>query len=174
LRSFASPNLWKGIAGAGVGFLGARFIPQNVPFLKQYNTGFAGYGLNIASGAAVAWLVGKWDRGAGYGALIGTGLAVIARFMSDTSMGASAALQLGDADADLGYYMSDRFPFAQGAGGPYDTFPGSAYLAAGPFPTTTASAVRAGASAAAAALPAAAASAAPTTAAAGDRWNSRW
>jgi hypothetical protein len=54
---------------------------------------------------------------------------------------------------DLAYYVDDRFPFPQGAGGPYVNFPGNPSLSNPPFPATSAAAVRAGAAAAAAALP---------------------
>lgn len=147
------------IVGGGVGFLSARFIPQNLPFLKNYNTGWTGYAINAAVGGAVSWALGKfWSREAATGGYIGTGVAVIARIITEQFGGASNAGTSGDLEFDLGYYTSDRFPYPQGPGGPYDQYPGTPYLAAGPFMPTNATAVRAG-QAAAAALPAAAAAA---------------
>jgi len=145
--------------GGGVGFLASRFIPQNISMLKQYNTGWTGYGLNLLVGGGVSWLMGKfWNRSAAMGGYIGTAVAVIARIVTEQFGGASNAGTSGDLEFDLGYYVSQGFPFPQGTGGPYDTFPGTPYLSAGPFMATNASAVRAG-QAAAAALPAAAAAA---------------
>lgn len=147
------------IVGGGVGFLASRFIPQNLPVLKNYNAGWTGYALNAAVGAAASWALGKfWSKEAATGGYIGTGVAVIARIITEQFGGASNAGTSGDLEFDLGYYVSDRFPYPQGPGGPYDQYPGTPYLAAGPFPATNATAVRAG-QAAAAALPAAAAAA---------------
>lgn len=169
------------IAGGGVGFLAARFIPQNLPFLKNYNSGWSGYALNVGVGAAASWLLGKfWSREAAMGGYIGTGVAVLSRIITEQFGGASNAGTSGDLEFDLGYYVSDRFPYPQGPGGPYDQYPGTPYLAAGPFQATNATAVRAG-QAAAAALPAAAAAAAGAASPAGmaginnGRWEaSRW
>jgi len=163
------------VGGAG-GFFGARLIPQNIPFLVQYNTGITGYALNAASGFAVSWLLKFWKRDAFVGGLVGTGLAVIARVITDQNPANAGSSMSGDLDFDLGYYTSDRFPFPQGPGGPYQQFPGTPYLSNPPFQPTGATAVAAGQAAAAAALPAAAA--APAAAKAhgmgADRWGSRW
>lgn len=141
------------VGGGAIGFLAARMIPQNL--LPSYNTGFTGYGLNVLSGAGISFLLGKiWDRDAAMGGYIGTGVAVLSRFLVDKfNIGGGGGMS-GDLDFDLGYYVSDRFPFPQGEGGPYANFPGSPYLANAPFAATSAAAVRAG-QAAAAALPAA-------------------
>jgi hypothetical protein len=164
------------IVGGGVGFLASRFIPQNISFLKTYNAGWTGYAMNAAIGAGASWLLGKfWTRQAAVGGYIGTGVAVIARIITEQFGGASNAGTSGDLEFDLGYYVSDRFPFAQGTGGPYDQFPGTPYLNAGPFAATNATAVRSG-QAAAAALPAAAAAASPAMSGISNgRWEaSRW
>ena len=163
------------VGGAG-GFFGARLIPQNLPFLAQYNTGVTGYALNAASGFAVSYALKYWKRDAFIGGLVGTGIAVIARIMTDQNPANAGSSMSGDLDFDLGYYASERFPFPQGAGGPYQQFPGTPFLANPPFQPTGASAIAAGQAAAAAALPAAAA-AGPAAKAAGmgaDRWGSRW
>jgi len=184
LRELTSGSMISMIGGGAIGFFGARMIPQNLPFLASYNSGITGYALNAGSGLAISWVLGKfWNRQAGVGALVGAGVAVLARIITDqmgtatpsTQAGASAAVSgLGsDLDFDLGYYIGDRFPFPQGNGGPYDLYPGSPYLpAAGPFPATSAAAVRAGAAAAAAALPAA--GSVPQAGSTLDRWSGVW
>jgi len=162
------------VVGGGVGFLAARLGPQNL--LKQYNTGFTGYALNAGFGVGASWLLGKlWNRDAALGGYIGTGVAVLSRIIVEQfNIGGGGGMS-GDLDFDLGYYVSERFPFPQGAGGPYDTFVGTPYLPGG-APVTSASAVRAGA-AAAALLPAVAAPAAgaahPAAAGMSGRWDSR-
>jgi hypothetical protein len=172
------------VGGAGIAFFGSRMIPQNLPMLAQYNSGIVGYALNAGSGLAISWALGKfWNRQAGIGALVGTGVAIIARIISDrmatatpaSTANASAAVSgLGaDLDMDLGYYVSDRFPFPQGNGGPFDVFPGSPYLQNPPFPATSASAVRAGAAAATMALPPANLPGNPSSAMT-ERWSNNW
>ena len=148
------------VGGGAVGFLAARMIPQNL--IPQYNTGFTGYALNAVSGVAASWLLGKvWNRDAEVGGYIGTGVAVLSRILVDKfNIGGGGGMS-GDLDFDLGYYVSDRFPFPQGEGGPYVNFPGQPYLANAPFAATSAAAVRAG-QAASAALPAVAGTAAPS------------
>jgi len=143
--------LIKTTLGAFAGFAGARMIPATL--LKQWNTGWTGYALNVGAGLGTSWFVGMFDRTAGQGAMIGTGLAVLSRILVEQFNIQGAGM--GDVDFDLGYYVSDRFPFPQGSGGPYDAFPGSPSLLNPPFPATSAAAVRAGAAAAAASLPAA-------------------
>jgi hypothetical protein len=164
------------VGGGAVGFLAARMIPQNL--LPQYNTGVTGYALNAGAGIAASWLLGRfWSRDAEVGGYIGTGVAVLSRFLVERfNIGGGGGVS-GDLDFDLGYYISDRFPFPQGEGGPYANFPGSPYLANAPFAATSAAAVRAGQ--AAAALPAGApmASAGGTAPGVGPfgRWSdSRW
>jgi hypothetical protein len=172
LRSFTSGSMLAKVGGGAVGFLAARMIPQNL--LPQYNTGFTGYALNAVSGVAASFLLGKiWNRDAAMGGYIGTGVAVLARVLVDKfNIGGGGGVS-GDLDFDLGYYVSDRFPYPQGAGGPYDNFPGSPYLANAPFAATSAAAVRAG-QGAAAALPAAAGMGFPSGSGTG-RWSdSRW
>lgn len=107
----------------------ARAVPQTLA--PQYNVGWTGYGLNALVGAGGAWLLGKINRRAGQGAWIGLVVAVGQRIIAEKfgagSAGASAGMS-GDLDFDLGYYMSDPFPFAQGASaGPYAAFPGTPY-----------------------------------------------
>jgi hypothetical protein len=164
LRQLTSGSMISMVGGATVGFFGARMIPQNIAMLATYNQGIPGYLLNIGSGLGISWLLGRfWNRQAGMGALVGTGVAVVARFITDTMGGAtpsttantSAAVSgLGaDLDFDLGYYISE-FPLPQGpSAGPYDRFVGTPY---GQLPAvaTRASAVNAGRAAAAVALPA--------------------
>jgi len=154
IRELTSGNMLSLVGGGAAGFFGARMIPQNLPMLSQYNTGFVGYALNALSGLGVSMLLGKFvSRSARTGALVGTGVAVVARFVTDRFSGSSMS-GLGDMDYDLSYYTSERFPFPQGvAGGPYQQFPGNPYGAA-PMLPTAASAVNAGAAAARAALPA--------------------
>ena len=185
LRQFASGNMLHMVGGGALGFFGSRFIPQNVPFLAPYNTGLPGYGLNLLSGFGISWAVGKfWSRQAGIGAMVGTGLAVLSRIIVEkmgTATPSGASAMAGDMDFDLGYYISDRFPYPQGSGGPYDAYPGSPYLLNPPFPSTSAAAVRAGAAAASLAnmQPMAAGSivGAPASlpgAPQADRWSSVW
>jgi len=164
------------MAGGGlVGFLAARMIPQN--FFAQYNTGVAGYAMNAVAGGLASYVAGDIitkNRNITLGGYVGTAVAVVSRIITDnfSLTGASTAMS-GDLDFDLGYYVSDRFPFPQDTGGPFQAFPGTPYLSNPPFPTTSAAAVRAGA-AAAAALPSTA-SAPAVAEAAGRRWdNSRW
>ena len=181
------------IGGGAVGFFGSRFIPQNLPMLAQYNTGFMGYGLNALTGLGISWALGKfWNRQAGVGALVGTGLAVLSRIVVEqfgtatpsatTTAPSSAAPGVsGDMDFDLGYYISDRFPYPQGSGGPFDAYPGTPWLQNPPFPATSAAAVRAGAAAAAVAnqlaLPSGSIVGSPAAlpgAPQADRWSSVW
>lgn len=120
--------LWMGGAALADGVL-CRAIPQMLA--PSYNVGWTGYALNAAVGGVGAWLLGKFNRRAGQGAWIGMIVAVGQRIISEQfgagSAGASGGMS-GDLDFDLGYYLSDPFPFAQGASaGPYQTFPGTPY-----------------------------------------------
>jgi hypothetical protein len=156
LESFTSGGMLQTVGGAAIGFFGSNAIPSLVPQLAQYNTGITGYVIQGVSGLALSWGLNKFmGKGWGRGALIGTGLSILLRIIKDhaasTGSVASAAMS-----GDLAYYVDDRFPFAQGSGGPYANFPGNPSLANPPFPATSAAAVRAGAAAASAALPAAA------------------
>lgn len=172
------------VGGAAIGFFGARMGPQNIPFLASYNSGFTGYLLNLGVGLGISALLGKfWNKQAGTGAMVGAGVAVIARFITEqmgtatpsTTAGASAAASgMGaDLDFDLGYYV-DQFPFAQGgSAGPYGPYPGNPYGGT-PFSNTNASAIRAGQAAAAVALPAGVVSQ-PGNPVGSDRWGAdRW
>lgn len=151
VRQLFSTGMIKTTLGAFGGFTASRMIPATL--FKQYNNGITGYVLNIGSGLGAAWLIAMADTQAGQGAVIGTGLAVLSRVLVEQFNIQGAGM--GDVDFDLGYYVSDRFPYPQGAGGPYDAFPGTPSLLNPPFPATAAAAVRAGAAAAAASLPAA-------------------
>ena len=173
--------MWMG-GGALVNGIACRAIPQMVPFLSGYNTGLTGYALNVGVGGVGAWAIGKFNRRAGQGAWIGLVVALGQRIIADNfgsgSAGSSGGMS-GDLDFDLGYYISDRFPYPQGPGGPYGQFPGTPYVGAPQFANTSASAVRAGQAAAAAALPAAsvpaaAAGAANAQASQMDRWSGAW
>src|SRR5580704_10922072 len=63
LRELTSGSMISMVGGAGIGFFGARMIPQNLPFLSTYNSGITGYLLNAGSGLAISWLLGKfWNR----------------------------------------------------------------------------------------------------------------
>lgn len=122
--------LWMGGAALGNGVL-CRSIPQM--FFPQYNVGWTGYAANVITGGLGAWLLGKFNRRAGQGAWIGMVVAVGQRIISEQfgagSAGASGGMS-GDLDFDLGYYLSDPFPFAQGASaGPYPTLFGNPYSA---------------------------------------------
>jgi len=131
--------IWMG-GGALANGVACRAIPQMLA--PQYNTGFAGYGLNLLAGGLGAWLLGKLNRRAGQGAWIGVIVATGQRFIADKfgagSAGQSAGMS-GDLDFDLGYYLADPFPFAQGpSAGPYASFPGTPYAPA--LPTANAAA----------------------------------
>lgn len=165
--------------GGGIGYFGSRMIPASIPFLQPYNTGAGGFLLNIGAGLALYTAAGfvGFARRFRPGILVGTAIAVAVRayegYMQPVAMPAPAAAVSGD----LGYYVSDRFPFAQGPGGPYDPFVGSPSLATPPFSTTSAAGVRAGQAAAAAALtPGAAAGggAGSPLQVEAERWGSNW
>jgi hypothetical protein len=152
LSSFAQGGMLKMIGGAAAGFFGANALPSLIPQLAQYNVGVMGYGLNLGSGLLISWAAKRFvGPQAGLGALVGTGLSVLMRIIKDhaasTGSATSAAMS-----GDLAYYVSDRFPFPQGDGGPYTLYPGNPSLLNPPFPATSAAAVRAGSGAAAAAL----------------------
>jgi hypothetical protein len=164
--------------GALVNGIVTRAVPASVPFLSQYNNGIQGYGLNILTGGIAAWGIGKFNRRAGQGAWIGMIVAVGQRivaehFGSGAAAPAAAAAAAapapvnsgamsGDMDFALGYYAEEGFPYPQGpSAGPYPQFPGTPYTGQAAFPTTNASAVRAGQAAAAAALAPAGAASAP-------------
>jgi hypothetical protein len=154
LQSFTSGGMLQTVGGAAIGFFGSNALPALIPQLAQYNTGVTGYALQAVSGLALSWGLKRFlGKGWGTGALIGTGLSILLRIVKDhaasTGSVTSAAMS-----GDLAYYVDDRFPFAQGAGGPYVGFPGNPSLLNPPFPATSAAAVRAGAAAASAALPA--------------------
>jgi hypothetical protein len=154
LQSFTSGGMLQTVGGAAIGFFGSNALPALIPQLAQYNTGITGYAIQAGTGLAMSWALKRFmGKGWGTGALIGTGLSLLLRIVKDhaasTGSVASAAMS-----GDLAYYVDDRFPFAQGAGGPYSNFPGNPSLANPPFPATSAAAVRAGAAAASAALPA--------------------
>lgn len=158
LLGFKGGGILETVGGAAAGFFGANALPSLIPQLAQYNTGITGYVLNAGSGLVISWGLGKFvSKRVGYGALIGTGLSILLRIIKDQ---ASTSVTAAAMSGDLAYYASDRFPFPQGAGGPYELYPGSPYTATSPFPATAAAAVRAGTQAAAAALPAAAPAAA--------------
>jgi hypothetical protein len=154
LQSFTSGGMLQTVGGAAIGFFGSNALPSLIPQLAQYNTGVTGYALQAASGLALSWGLKRFlGKGWGTGALIGTGLSILLRIVKDhaASTGSTTSAAMS---GDLAYYVDDRFPFAQGAGGPYSNFPGNPSLANPPFPATSAAAVRAGAAAASAALPA--------------------
>jgi hypothetical protein len=158
LRGFASGGMLQTVGGAAVGFFGSNALPALIPQLAQYNTGITGYVLQGVSGGIISWGLRRFVGPAwGTGALIGTGLSILLRMIRDHGM-ATGSVASAAMSGDLAYYVEDRFPYAQGAAGPYSLFPGNPSLANPPFPATSAAAVRAGAAAAAAALPAHAAS----------------
>jgi hypothetical protein len=120
--------VWMGGGAIANGFL-ARTIPQML--LPTMNTGFMGYGLNILAGSLGAWAISKLNRRAGQGAWIGMVVAVGQRIISERFGAGTAAAtggMQGDLDFDMGYYLADPFPFAQGpSAGPYPSFPGIPY-----------------------------------------------
>jgi hypothetical protein len=125
--------MWLG-GGALLNGIVARSLPQML--LPQYNVSWMGYGMNVIAGSLGAWGLGKLNHRAGQGAWIGMIVAVGQRIIAEKfgagSAGASAGMS-GDLDFDLGYYMSDPFPYQQGdSGGPYPGFPGTPYSAAMP------------------------------------------
>jgi hypothetical protein len=131
--------LWAG-GGALVNGIITRAVPQT--FAPQYNFGWTGYALNALAGGAGAWAIGQFNRRAGQGAWIGMivalGQRIIAEKFGGGSAGATGGMS-GDLDFDLGYYMADPFPYAQGASaGPYAAYPGTPYSAA--LPTANAAA----------------------------------
>jgi hypothetical protein len=155
--------------GALVNGIITRAVPASVPFLSGYNNGIQGYALNVMVGGAAAWGISKFNRRAGQGAWIGMIVAVGQRivaehFGSGAAAPAAAAAAAapapvtsgalsGDMDFALGYYTEEPFPYPQGASaGPYQQFPGTPYAGQAAFPSTNASAVRAGNAVAAAAL----------------------
>ena len=159
LSQFTSGGMLQTVGGAAIGFFGSNAIPSLIPQLAAYNTGISGYLLQAGSGLALSWAAHRFlGRGWGNGALIGTGLSLLLRIIKDHAA-ATGSTTAAAMSGDLAYYVEDRFPFAQGAGGPYANFPGTPSLANPPFPATSAAAVRAGAAAASAALPAPAAAA---------------
>lgn len=158
--------------GALVNGIITRAVPASIPQLAQYNSGLQGYALNVAVGGAAAWGIGKINRRAGQGAWIGMIVAVGQRIVAEhfgsgaaAPTAAAAAVtpgMSGDMDFALGYYTEEAFPYPQGpSGGPYGQFPGTPYSGQAAFPSTSASAVRAGQAAAQAALAAPAGAAAP-------------
>jgi len=143
--------------GAVVNAIQCRAVPSYIPQLAAYNSGWLGYGINIAFGSAGAYLIGKFNRQAGMGAWVGMVVAVVQRMISDYS--ASGTVGTG-VSGDLDYY-SEPFPMAQGAGGgPYAQFPQS-----GSYPAAMLAPVQAAApgriAAGAVSVPATAAAAAP-------------
>ena len=160
--------------GALVNGIITRAVPASIPQLAQYNSGIQGYALNVVVGGAAAWGIGKVNRRAGQGAWIGMIVAVGQRIVAE-HFGSGAAAPVaaaaaatpgmsGDMDFALGYYTEESFPYPQGpSGGPYPQFPGTPYAGQASYPSTAASAVRAGQAAAQAALaPAGAAAPAAT------------
>lgn len=154
LESFTSGGMLQTVGGAAIGFFGSNALPSLIPQLAQYNTGITGYALQAGTGLALSWGLKRFmGKGWGTGALIGTGLSLLLRIVKDHAA-SSGSVTSAALSGDLAYYVDDRFPYAQGAGGPYSNFPGNPSLANPPFPATSAAAVRAGAAAASAALPA--------------------
>lgn len=154
------------------GVFGARMLPQML--LKTSNSGIMGYAADAAGGGVVSWLMGRFIGPAwGEGGWIGTAVAVASRVISDKFSSSFGGASLsGDLDFDLGYYLSDRFPYYPGASmGPFKRFPGDRYMTPAPIPTT-ATAVQAGTAAAAALQHAA--GALPSKSLSGDRWGSNW
>jgi len=172
--SFGLPSQFgEKVGGALIaGVFGARMLPQMV--LKGSNSGLIGYAADAAGGGIVSWAMGKFIGSAwAEGGWIGTAVAVASRIISDkfseTFGGAGLS---GDLDFDLGYYMSDKFPYYPGASmGPFQRYPGANYLNPAPVPTSSTS-VQAGTAAAAALQHAAAAL--PSKSLSGDRWGSSW
>ena len=145
-----SSNTLKSVGEAAAAFFGARFIPQNVPFISSYNTGFAGYGLNFAAGLFSGFLASKLlGKPMGVATYIGAGLAVVSRLVVEQGNAASGGGVSGDLDFDLGYYLDESFPIRNdAAAGPFNRFVGTPRT--GYMLPTAATAVKAGAAAAAA------------------------
>lgn len=104
--------------GALVGGIGARAIPENVPFVTQYNTGILGYGLNLFTTFLLAKL-GKWASGpkAEEGVWIGGILMTAGRVVTDRfgkTIVSFGATRLGNDPAfnfhRLGKYVADNLP----------------------------------------------------------------
>lgn len=70
--------------GALAGGFGARAIPENIPFLTTYNTGWKGYLMNLGVGWGLS-RVARWLSGvkAEEGVLVGTVLMTAGRVVSD-------------------------------------------------------------------------------------------
>ena len=123
------------------GMAGARIIPQLL--LPAYNTGYAGYGLNVAASIALSWLGSKFAgsraaQGILVGGLVGTAARMLADFLGGSSMLGGALA--GDLDMDLGFYIPNSFPLPTTGSGPYLLQPGvtGAPSAAGGIPTVIA------------------------------------
>lgn len=172
--SFGMPSQFPEKVGGALiaGVFGARMLPQIL--LKDKNSGLLGYAADAAGGGIVSFALGKFIGSAwAEGGWIGTAVAVASRIISDKFSEAFGGAGLsGDLDFDLGYYLSEKFPYYPGAAmGPFQRYPGQKYLTPAALPTASTS-VAAGTAAAAAAQNAAAALQAKSLS--GDRWGSSW
>jgi hypothetical protein len=107
------------------GMAGARILPQMIA--PTYNTGYLGYGLNIAATLGLSWLGGKFaGTRAAQGLLVGGFVGTAARILADW-LGASnpigGALS-GDLDFDMGFYIPNSFPLPTTGSGPFLLQPG--------------------------------------------------
>lgn len=158
ISNVGSLMIW-GTAGA----VASRAIPASL--LSSYNSGFTGYGLNLATAIVGGALVGRFagsDKGAKFtaGGVIATAL----RIFSDQFSNYASQFGLG---GDLGFYIPNSFPVPTSGSGPFllnAGYAGASPAASGPV------------SAAAAVTPAAGASVAAPVASGDEptRWANRW
>ena len=101
-------------AAALVGLAATRQIPQLV--LKENNTGWMGYGANLAVATLAGMAVGMWNKQLGYAVGIGGSLYTVSRILTErvSPIGKYFALAgLGDASASaagMGELEEGYFP----------------------------------------------------------------
>jgi hypothetical protein len=109
------------------GMAGARILPQMV--LPTYNSGWTGYGLNIATSLGLSWIGGKFAGArAAQGLLVGGFVGTAARILSDW-LGATnpvGGALMGDLDFDMGFYIQNNFPLPTTGSGEFLLQPGVA------------------------------------------------
>jgi hypothetical protein len=111
------------VLGAAVNGVATRAIPQMI--LKDKNVGIVGYLANGIAGLGGAWVLSKVSPGMKEGALIGAGVALVQRIVSDFGGGKFFDGGMsGDLDFDLGFYVGNNFPLPTAGVGPWLLNPG--------------------------------------------------